>query len=70
MIQPQDRGGIGFRSPKFLNLPFGGKIVWRLITGLLAWWKKVMEIKYLNFPRQQLLDRDIPNRESSKIWRL
>jgi len=70
VIQPQDRGGLGIRSPKFLNLAFGGKIVWRLITGLPAWWKKVLEIKYLNFPRQQLLDRDIPNRESPKVWRL
>lgn len=31
VIQPQDRGGLGIRSPKFLNLAFGGKIVWRLI---------------------------------------
>lgn len=68
MFQPQDRGGLGIRSPKFINLAFGGKIVWRLITGPPAWWKKVLEIKYLNFPRQQLLDQDIPNRYFSKIW--
>jgi len=36
VIQSQDRGGLGIRSPKFLNLAFGGKIVWRLITGLSA----------------------------------
>lgn len=70
VIQSQDRGGLGIRSPKFINLAFGGKIVWRLITGVPAWWKKVLEIKYLKFSRQQHLDRDIPNTDSSKIWRL
>lgn len=67
VIQSQDRGGLGIRSPKFLNLAFGGKISWRFITGLSAWWKRVLEIKYLNFPRQQLLDQDIPNRYCTKI---
>lgn len=51
VIQTQDRGGLGIRSQKFLNLAFGAKIVWRLITGASTWWKKVLEIKYLNFPR-------------------
>eukprot|EP00253_Pinus_taeda_P012958 PITA_12958 len=70
VIQSQDRGGLGIRSPKILNLAFGVKMVWRLITGPAAWWKKVLEIKYLNFPRQKLLDSNMPNRDSSKIWRL
>eukprot|EP00253_Pinus_taeda_P004331 PITA_04331 len=70
VIQTQDRGGLGIRSPKILNLAFGVKMVWRLITGPMAWWKKVLEIKYLNFPRQQLLDSNMPNRDSTKIWRL
>lgn len=70
VIQTQDRGGLSIRSPKFLNLAFGGKIAWRLITGPSSWWKRVLETKYLNFPRQQLLDSDIPNRDSSKIWQL
>lgn len=70
VIQPQDKGGLDIRSPIFLNLAFGGKISWRLITGPSARWKRVLEIKYLNFPRQQLLDSDIPNRDSSKICRL
>lgn len=70
VIQSQDRGGLGIRSPKILNLAFGVKMVWRLITRPTAWWKKVLEIKYLNFPTQNLLDSNMPNRASSKIWRL
>ena len=70
VFQEQDRGGLSVRSPTFTNLAFRGKIVWRLITGPLAWWKWVLESKYLDFPRQQLLDSNIPNRDSSKIWRL
>lgn len=70
IIQTQDRGGLEIRSPKFLNLAFGGKIVWRFISGHSAWWKSVLEAKYLNFPRQHILDYDIPNRVCSTIWRL
>lgn len=69
-MQTQERGGLSVRSPTFANLAFGAKIIWRLIFGPPAWWKQVRESKYLNFPRQQLLDSDIPNRDSSKIWRL
>eukprot|EP00253_Pinus_taeda_P018691 PITA_18691 len=68
VIQAQDRGGLGIRAPKILNLAFGVKMVWRLITGPTAWWKQVMETKYLNSPRKKLLDASIPNRDSSKIW--
>eukprot|EP00253_Pinus_taeda_P029799 PITA_29799 len=70
VIQSQDRGGLGIRAPKILNLAFGIKMAWRLITGPTAWWKQVMEIKYLNNSRQRLLDDSIPNRDSSKIWHL
>eukprot|EP00253_Pinus_taeda_P003821 PITA_03821 len=70
VIQAQDRGGLGIRSPTFLNLAFGGKIVWRLITDPSTWWKMVLETKYLTSPRQQILDSDIPNRDSSKICKV
>eukprot|EP00253_Pinus_taeda_P010187 PITA_10187 len=70
IIQAQEKGGLGIRSPKFLNLALGAKIVWRLITGPTMWWKKVLELKYLNCTRQQLLDSNIPNRECTKIWQL
>eukprot|EP00253_Pinus_taeda_P014551 PITA_14551 len=69
-IQTQERGGLGITSPKLLNLAFGDKIVWRFISNQSAWWKSVLETKYLNSPRQHLLDYDIPNRVCSKIWKL
>lgn len=34
------------------------------------WWKRGLEVKYLSSPRQQLLDSNIPNRDSTKIWKL
>lgn len=70
VIQPQEHGGLGIRSPKLLNLAFFSKIVSRLISGQSAWWKNVLEAKYLNSPRQHLLDHDIPIRACSKIWGL
>eukprot|EP00253_Pinus_taeda_P021304 PITA_21304 len=70
VIQSQDRGGLGIRAPKILNLAFGIKMAWRLINGPTAWWKQVIESKYLNGTRQRLLEDGIPNRDSSKIWHL
>jgi len=70
VTQPCQNGGLGIRSSKFLNLAFAGKLVWRLITGRNAWWKTVLEKKYLNHPRHQLLDHELPNRACSKIWRM
>eukprot|EP00253_Pinus_taeda_P030665 PITA_30665 len=70
VIQSQDRGGLGIRAPKILNLAFGIKMAWRLITGPTTWWKQVIESKYLNVTRQRLLEDGIPNRDSSKIWHL
>eukprot|EP00253_Pinus_taeda_P027333 PITA_27333 len=41
-----------------------------LKSGPSSWWKRVLETKYLNSPRQQLFESNIPNKDSSKIWRL
>eukprot|EP00253_Pinus_taeda_P004750 PITA_04750 len=70
VIQSQDRGGLGIRAPKILNLAFGIKMAWRLINEPKAWWKQVIESKYLNGTRQRILENDIPNRDSTKIWHL
>eukprot|EP00253_Pinus_taeda_P033369 PITA_33369 len=70
VIQSQDRGGLGIRAPKILNLAFGIKMAWRLINETKAWWKQVIESKYINGTRQRLLKNDIPNRDSTKIWHL
>eukprot|EP00253_Pinus_taeda_P036249 PITA_36249 len=70
VIQSQEKGGLGIRSPMLTNLAFGGKIVWRLLEARQAYWKKVIEAKYLNNPRQQLLTSEIPVRSSTSIWKL
>jgi len=70
VIQSPDRGGLGIRAPKILNLAFGIKMAWRLINEPKAWWKQVIECKYLSDNRQRLLETDIPNRDSTKIWHL
>lgn len=53
-----------------MNLALGAKIVWRLITGGSAWWKSVLEAKYLSSSKHKLLEANIPNRDSSNIWKL
>eukprot|EP00253_Pinus_taeda_P024410 PITA_24410 len=70
VIQSQDRGDLGIRAPKIMNLAFGIKTAWRLINEPKAWWKQVIESKYINGKRQRLLETDIPNREATKIWQL
>ena len=49
VIQDQEHEGIGVRSAKLMNRTFGGNIMWRFINGNQTWWKKVLEVKYLNF---------------------
>eukprot|EP00253_Pinus_taeda_P032306 PITA_32306 len=51
VIQTQEHGGLGIRSPKLLNLAFGGKTVWRFISGQSTWWENVFEAKYIKSPR-------------------
>jgi len=70
VIQCQERGGLGIRSPKLRNLAFRGKIVWRLIDEQQAWWKRFPEAKYLSSPSQQLLDSEMPTRSSTRVWKL
>lgn len=53
-----------------MNLAFGGKLIWRLLDSQTAWWKKVLEIKYLNQSRLHILILEIPNRHCTKIWKL
>jgi len=53
-----------------MNLAFGGKMIWRLMENQTAWWKKLLEAKYLNQSRQHLLTTEIPNRNCTKIWKL
>eukprot|EP00253_Pinus_taeda_P010059 PITA_10059 len=70
VIQNQEKRGLGIIYPTLTNSAFGGKIIWRLIEDQSAWWKKVLEAKYLSHPRQQLLTTEIPNRNSTRIWKL
>jgi len=53
-----------------MNLALGGKLIWRLLDIQTAWWKQVLEAKYLNQPRQHLLTSEIPSRNCTKIWKL
>eukprot|EP00253_Pinus_taeda_P007578 PITA_07578 len=46
------------------------KSAWRLINEPIAWWKQVLECKYLSSKRQRLLETDIPIRDATKIWQL
>lgn len=70
VIQRQESEGLGIRSPKLTNLAFGGKIVWTLIYKQQAWWKRVLEAKYLSSPRQYILESEMPARSNTKVWKL
>lgn len=70
VIQSPENGGLGIRSPSLMNLAFGGKLIWRLMDSQIAWWKKVLETKYLNQSRLHILTSEIPNRHCTKIWKL
>eukprot|EP00253_Pinus_taeda_P015168 PITA_15168 len=69
VIQSPENGGLGIRSPSIMNLAFGGKLIWRLMDNQPAWWKNVLESKYLSQPRSQILNAEIPNRQCTKIWK-
>jgi hypothetical protein len=39
IISPKDRGGLFIKDPTIMNATMGAKIIWRLITRTMDWWK-------------------------------
>jgi hypothetical protein len=39
----KNHGGLGIREPDLMNTTMGAKLLWRLITGKLTWWKQAIK---------------------------
>lgn len=46
IINPKNGGGLGIRNHKLMNKAMGPKLLWRLVIGHTAWWKKSGVKKY------------------------
>jgi hypothetical protein len=46
VIAPRDKGILGMKDTSLMNIEMGAKMIWRLITGKLDWWKKIISKKY------------------------
>ena len=53
-----------------MNLALGAKILWRIVTGKGAWWKEIIQKKYLNGTRKRCVDNINMDRKGSPIWEL
>ena len=60
---PKSHGGLGIMDPSLSNIALGEKILWRLVTGRQAWWKKVIVHKYLGGDRLRGVDSPPPHSE-------
>ena len=53
-----------------MNLALGAKIIWRIVTGKGAWWKEIVQKKYLNGIKKRCVDNINMDRKGSSIWDL
>ena len=67
---PYEQGGLSIQLLGLMNAALGMKIVWILITGNKRWWKKSLINKYLNGSKENLLNGNIPIRQSTQVWKL
>jgi len=64
---PYEKFGLEIRILGIMNLALGEKITWIFITGESSWWKKILEVKYMNHNRALLLRKCYPIRPLSII---
>jgi len=67
---PKRHGGLGILDPTLSNLSLGDKILWRLISDKVDWWKKVLWHKYLSGERFRCLEFPNVTIPGSPIWKL
>jgi hypothetical protein len=39
---PKERGGLGIKDLTVMNFALGEKLLWRLISSTVDWWKKIL----------------------------
>jgi len=59
---------LAIRIPEIMNMALGEKITWIFITGESNWWKKILEVNYINQNRTLLLRKIYPIRTFSHLW--
>jgi hypothetical protein len=52
----KSHGGLGIREPELMNIAMGARLLWRLVTGNMAWWKQALWKKYFTGTRLRCLD--------------
>ena len=62
-------GGLAIKLPGLMNIALGRKLTWSFLTGENTWWKTALEAKYLNGPRNSILDKTPPIRPCTQIWK-
>lgn len=67
---PKNRWGLGIKGPTLMNIAMGAKLIWRLITSKLDWWKKIIWKKYLQGNWKRCIESIVENQKGSHIWRL
>jgi hypothetical protein len=67
---PKSRGGLGIINPTLMNVAMGKNILWRLILGRSAWWKKFILFKYLVEDRLHCLENPLEVLRGLQIWHL
>jgi hypothetical protein len=53
-----------------MNIAMGEKLVWRMITRKLEWWKKVLWKKYFKGSRMRCIDSPLESQKGSHIMKL
>ena len=54
-----EKGRVGIKEPRLLNIAMGTKFIWRIISGRKEWWKEIMRKKYLRKTRLRCLDGEM-----------
>lgn len=70
VVLPYEQGGLSIWLHGLMNATLGMKIAWRLIIGNESWWKKALINKSLNVSKENLLNGNIPIRQSTQVWKL
>jgi hypothetical protein len=63
-------GGIGIKDPTLVNEALGAKLLWRMISGDYANWKKALVNKYFQKDRLRGVDLPIGSSYGFTIWKL
>jgi hypothetical protein len=67
---PKDRGGLGVKDLSLMNMAMGTKLLWRMTTGRLERWKKILWKKYFKGARNRCLENLVEPQKGSHIWKL